>query len=109
MPDASDGQRESWEDARTDAVRFIAAGDFTAAKDRIAANGDGEAVGERDALLGLIEFRIENYSGAADLFASALTEAGENAEWEHMLAVSRANAIAEVVFEGPYFHHFDRD
>jgi hypothetical protein len=109
MPDANDGQRESWEDVRADAVRLIEAGDFTGAQNRMAGNGHDEAGGEHDALLGLIEFRTENYRGAADLFASALTTAGDNSEWEHMLAVSRANATAEVDVEVPDAHHFDRD
>ena len=109
MPESNDAQTTSWDDARTETVRLIEERDFTGATQRITGNGYGDAGGERDALLGLIKFHTEDYSGAADLFASALETAGDNAEWEHMLAVSRSNAAAEVDTEVPDVHYFDPD
>jgi hypothetical protein len=109
MTDTGDAHRESWDTVRADVVRLIEERDFNAAQQRLTGNGHGDTGGEWDALLGLIRFHVEDYAGAADLYTTALTTAGTNAEWEHMLAVSKANAVAEVDTEVPDAHYFDRE
>jgi hypothetical protein len=106
-PDDAHDQR--WVTVRDDTVRLIEERDFAGAEDRLAGNGHSGAVGDHDALLGLIEFHRENYAGAADLYTRALDADGENAEWQHMLAVAESNAAAEVDVEVPEAHYFDPD
>jgi len=75
LPESNKAQSERWEDVRSDAVRLIEESDFAGAAQRITNSGHGDAGGERDALLGLIQFHTENYADAADLYAAALETA----------------------------------
>ena len=98
-----------WEAAKAEGIARLERGELDDATTRLSEAAHGDSSGESEALLGLAAFRLERYADAAEHYARALEADTTQAEWASMLAVSRANAVAEVNVPVPDVSYFDRD
>src|SRR5690242_1380503 len=99
--------REARDVARNERARLLSLRDFD---DLAASLGDAEedeASGE--ALMGVVQFLAERYEQAAIHFARALELRPGEAEWSELLALSTANAHAEVEVRVPPLEFFDAE
>ena len=83
--------------------------DFSAARDLLTKNLNGETDGERHALLGLAHYHLEEYPSAAERYSAALSFDSQNKTWQDMLALANSNAVAKVDVFIPAISFFDRD
>lgn len=105
---SKDGSTAGWESARDEGIRLIEYGDFAGAVPRLVEAATGDASGESDALLGLAHYRAERYDDAAAHYARALEADGDQVDWSQMMALSEANATAEINVAVPPVEYFDR-
>ena len=104
-----DAGATAWCASRDEGLRHLREADYEAAKRTLTAAIRGDASGESEALLALAHFQQGEYAAAAEHYAAALEREPGNADWDHMLALARANATAEVNVPVPDLHHFERD
>lgn len=65
--------------------------------------------GENNALLALAYFQREEYELAAKHYEAALNHDPINKDWREMMALAKANAIAEIHVPVPNVYYFERD
>ena len=94
---SEDGKRLLEQRNYVDAVKLL--------RQRIAEEPDGDS----QALLALAYFLQEEYELAAKHYQLALKYDPNNQEWQEMLVLAQANAVAEVQVPVPDIYYFDRD
>ena len=109
MTDLRSGSSDNWTALRDEGIRLLDERDFAAAADRLTIASQSDDTGESEALLGLAHYQSEDYPAAAVHYGLAAERDPQRADWQHMLAASRANAHAEVDVHVPDVHYFDRD
>jgi hypothetical protein len=97
--------REARDVARTEAARLLSLRDFDDLTTSLDDADEDDAAGV--ALMGVVQFLAERYEEAATHFARALELRPGQAEWTELLAMSRANAQAEVDVRVPPLEFFD--
>jgi len=98
-----------WESVREETERLFDAGDVAAARDALAAWEGEDDDGERDALLGLALYKMEDYPAAEERFAAALSRDPGREDWAHLRDVARANAEARADLHVPELRFFEKD
>jgi hypothetical protein len=95
-----------------DAVNALERGDYVAAESLLEADASRQPGAETYALLALACFQNQHYEAAARRYAAALelAAAGDprRGEWQEMLALAQANALAGVDVHVPELRYFDR-
>ncbi len=91
--------------ARAEAARLLTLRDLDGAAASLDEDDHDDPNGE--ALLGVVQFLAERYAEAVAHFVRALELRPGQPEWTEMLALARANAVAEVDVFVPALHFFD--
>jgi hypothetical protein len=98
-----------WIADRDDGLRLLEAGDLAGAKAKLATASVDDPTGDSAALFGLACFLGEEYPAAEAHYDAAVNQDPTRIDWQEMLALSRANAEAEVNVFVPDLNFFDRD
>jgi tetratricopeptide (TPR) repeat protein len=83
--------------------------DYSRAIDLLEAELKSSSGEEKHALLGLAYFQTQQYALSAQHYAAALEDDPGNADYQEMLALTQANANADVQEFVPEKHYFERD
>ena len=95
--------------ALAESMRLLEGRNYDAAIQRLQQHLAEQADGESEALLALVYFHQEAYALAAQHYQAALTYQPDNQDWQELLALARANSIAEIHIPVPDFSYFERD
>lgn len=96
---------KSVKEANTEVIQLIERNKYKEAIDFL----NTKTGGQPEELLALAYFRSENYAKAAEHYEKALAQDPDDTDLQEMLALSKANAIAEVNVHVPDLYYFDRD
>jgi tetratricopeptide (TPR) repeat protein len=108
MPTTGETSDKQWISPRDEGVRFLEEGNYEGAVKALSGAILGDPSGESHALLGLAHFQLEEYASAATNYEAAIERGPDNHDWREMLAVAKANSIAEVHVPVPDIYFFDR-
>jgi hypothetical protein len=92
-----------------ESLRFLEQRNYTEAIKLLEAHVSDHSDGESQALLALAHFHREEYELAVKYYEAALEHEPDNQEWRDMLALAKANVVAEINVPVPDFYYFERD
>jgi hypothetical protein len=95
--------------ARAEGLRTLEQRDYAEAVKFLEQHVSEQPDGEGHALLALAHFQGEAYELAVKHYEIALAQEPDNKDWREMLALAKANAIAEIQVPVPDIYYFDRD
>lgn len=102
----------SWEQERDRGIQLLESGEPEGLEEAVGvltAVAASDPSGEVHALLGLVQYRLEQYSAAAESLGSALDADASNDGWRRLQRMARSNGTARIDTPVPDIYYFERE
>lgn len=99
----------NWEGERDRGIELLEAGTLDEAVGVLTAVASRDSSGQVDALIGMAQYRLEQYDAAVESLERALEADASNDGWRRLQQMARSNRAAGIDTPVPDIYYFERD